>query len=201
MAIPGKITTNYIKGLTYRDIMSMSEKELKEVIRYGAIVANARIRRLNEAGIQSPAVESVKERRASIVRSDYEKYRFSAKQDNIYRLRGELQALVRFLNAKTSTVKGAKKHIKETSDRLGIDYDSMSESEREDFWKVYNRIVNDDALHAKATSIWGDSQQVMYHIAQMYDKGLSYRDIVEAIEREYEKQYEVDEDEWDEFFE
>lgn len=200
MALPGKISIEYIKDLKYRDIMAMSETELKKVIRYGSIGANARIRRIEEAGLTSPALEKVKDRRASIARSDYNQYRFSAKQENIYKLRGELQALVKFLNSKTSTVKGIKQFRKETTNRLGIDYDSMSESERSDFWNIVNRINNNSEWRAKAKSIWGDSHQVIKNIAKLYDAGFSFDDIVDFINNEYEKKYEVDEDEWEQFY-
>ena len=96
-----------VSGLTIENILSMDidkfnklkEPDLKKIVGRLVSAANKRIRRMESAGIESPALSGVKRSGGT----------FSVKDKNLDQLRSEYARAKRFLTSKTSTIKGAKK--------------------------------------------------------------------------------------------
>lgn len=94
------MTLEQVMNLTWDQINSMNVKDLKAVTKIVGDVANKRIKRLEKSDyIATNALNAVRDGGGG----------FSIKGKNINQLRGELNRARQFINAKTSTVSGAKK--------------------------------------------------------------------------------------------
>lgn len=158
-----------IKGLKIQDIMSMSwddlnklsGKELRQITGRLVSASNKRIRRLEQTsrGKSSFAYQSVKERGR----------KFSTRGLNTNQVRNEFANARRFLNMKTSTVKGWKDYreimLERITKTLDIDELGWSEKTESKFWKVYRRFEETHGGQYKK----GDSDRIQQVLTEMFE--------------------------------
>lgn len=175
-------------SLEPEQIMKLKKDELKKVVSTMASAANKRIKNLNKNNLSTPSLDSVNRSGG----------KFTTRNKNINQLRSEYSRVSAFLNAKTSTVKGAKKVIKDIEKRIG---GHLKPHEMKNLWEAYRRI---EELDPNFLKMYGSSQMQQYlrdeivsgnnEISELINKG------VMAINKNYEDQA-VNYDEMDEFFE
>lgn len=102
-------------GLGVKGAMSKYRRDVSRL----ASVANKRIERLKKSGLEStPAYER-------FMKDGGDKFGVKGKTYN--EVQSEVARLNRFLNAQTSTIKGANKVLKEIADNTGIKYKNIKE--------------------------------------------------------------------------
>lgn len=104
-----------VKGKSIKQILSMdidtfnnlTESEVRAVTRRLVSAANKRMRRIEKAGAWSPKYQEAVERGG-----------FGVKGKTESQVRGEFRALKSFLKAESTTLKGARKFVKDVKGRL-----------------------------------------------------------------------------------
>ena len=193
-----------VKGLKVSDILKMdweqinrlSEKDLKQITSRLVSASNKRIRRLESAklGRSSFAYQTVEERGR----------KFSVRGKNVGQTKQEFKLAKRFLEMKTSTVKGWNEYRISMEERTAsaTSGESLNWSGRTwgKYWKVYRRFEESHGGTFKK----GDSdriQQMLRSIMENNDKRKSADSFQRMIEDEYADMYESeDEDDLDDYF-
>lgn len=195
-------TVKQILNLEPDELMKMKRSELAEVTSLLSRAANKRIKRLEAKDIDTPALQG------------YERSggKFGTRGKNLNELRSEFYRVSHFLNAKTSTITGAKQVHKEVVDRLTADLTTeerekynLTTDQLKDFWEGYRKLQEVEPAQLKE---YGSAQMQEYLRKQFDDIGVQTdEDIDEMIQRGLEKldiEYEEREDEvydMGEFFE
>lgn len=155
--------------LPLNKIMSMSRAELAKATQTLAKAGNRRLTTMKKAKLSTPATEYIKTHGG----------KFSTRNKNIYELRTEFQRTKTFLETKTSTVRGFKKWEQKMSDtlmtRTGIDYNSLTKTQKRKFWKAFAKLEELDP----ANTIKG-SANYRTSVNEIYDAvkgGLLMKDI------------------------
>lgn len=157
-----KWTVEKIKNLEYDDILKLNEKELRKALNTAVSAANKRIKRLEESGVSSGALENLKSNRT-------QQY-FSSKDKDYKQLRAELMRARNFLRAKSSTLRGAKKIEKEIGKRINFDYSSMNKKQKNTFWESYNEIKK-----MYPNLAYQDSEKLQREVVKMYRKNTNIK--------------------------
>ena len=125
-------TIGELSNLDMLEFSRMSRAELSRVVSRLSSAANKRMKRIEEKGYKhNPAYKSAEKSGG----------KFGAKGKTLNQLRSEYMRVTRFLQAKTSTVKGYKQVQIEAAKRIGIPDDvTISENDWSDFWDFYNKV-------------------------------------------------------------
>ena len=190
------MTLEQVMNLTWDQINKMKLKELKAATKIVGDVANKRIKRLEKSDyIATNALNAVRDGGGG----------FSIKGKNMNQLRGELNRARQFINAKTSTVTGAKKVYKAREKAL---YGTPSQTREEAIKRaqqsskveeVYGKFLQ---LNPTSKNTIG-SDKVRSAVAEIVDDNpdMSVDDLLEMMSDRYMELYEEtvgDEYEWDE---
>ena len=193
-----------VKGLSIQDVMNMSwdeinklnSKDLKQLTSRLVSASNKRIRALQKADPQKVLFSY------ALSKAKHMGRQFSIRGKDVKQIKQEFRLMKDFLNMKTSTVTGAKKHTLSMKIRTHAitDSESLNWSSRtwEKYWEVYRRFEENH----HGTFKKGDSdriQQLLTEIMKESDKRRSTHTFQERIEEEYAKIYEEHQD-MDDFF-
>ena len=158
-----KFSDYFMKGYIHKD----NVKEVKAEMSRLASVANKRLQRLENAGLEtSPAYKKWVEDGA---------VKFGVKGKTHNQLQSELSRLKTFINAETSTIRGVNSVLKEMASNTGIKYKNLTD------------------LRAKADKFFELSSKVEQYLRNVDDiaSAIGYQKIWEAI-NEYTKSAKVD---------
>lgn len=145
-----KFSNHFMKGYIHKD----NVKEVKAEMSRLASVANKRLQRLENAGLEnSPAYKKWVEDGA---------VKFGVKGKTHNQLQAELSRLKNFINAETSTVRGVNNTLKEMAKNTGIKYKNLTDlrSKADKFFELaskveqYLRTVEDIASAIGYQKIW-----------------------------------------------
>ena len=188
-----------VSGLSINDIMNMdirkfnklTEPELRKVVGRLVSASNKRIRRMESAGIETPALRKVNKSGGV----------FSVRDKNLNQLRSEFVRAKSFLQSPTSSIKGYKETQKKTIEGLkkqGIDVkqeviDSltpgMTKKDKQTFIKSvggkkeFNKIVENE-INKKLSEIFKAYEQLKEMSPNVAQRGLKYavlREIAESV--------------------
>lgn len=130
-----------VKDYTLTKVMSMSRRELAQATSVLTQASNKRLARMKKQGITTPATEYIKKHGG----------KFSTKGKDVMQLRKEFQRAKGFLESETSTIKGYRrwenKIAKTLKDTAGIDYNSLTETQKRKFWKAYSKLEELDCAN------------------------------------------------------
>lgn len=195
-----------VKGLKISDIISMSwddlnslsGKDLKAVTSRLVSASNKRIKRLQNSprGTSSFAYQTVAERGR----------KFSVRGLNTNEVRTEFANARRFLNMKTSTLKGWKEYREDMNQRLteALDIEELkwSETTESKFWKVYRRFEETHGGKFKK----GDSDRIQQMLTEMFESSDKRRSAdyftkrVDELWKEYYEEEQEDSESVSDFF-
>ena len=155
------------------------QKIKKETSRLNSI-ANKRIKRLEKSGIYSPSLEKWKENGS---------VKFSVKNKDYNETQKELARVRNFLNAKTSSITGSKKLMKEISDSTGLELETNDDfvTKSRDFFELsskveqYLRLTDGSASAIGYQRIWQAINQYTTDTETPLKK-VSVNDIVERLD-------------------
>ncbi len=191
-----KFTVGSIKGLQYEDILKMDEKELRKAVNAGSSAANKRIRRIKETEHTSGVLSLRAKKKLLPFDASAKELAFTSKGKDLYGLRGELSDLSKFLGSKSSTLTGIKS-IEKNIDQKLPGYVDMTVGEKENFWDVYNRVVEAEPYLALK-----DSNQLMKDVKKVFDSTSSVEigDIVSDVGEYLTNEYLAEEDDDYDYF-
>ena len=158
-----KFSNHFMKGYIHKD----NVKEVKAEMSRLASVANKRLQRLENAGLEtSPAYKKWVEDGA---------VKFGVKGKTHNELQAELSRLKNFINAETSTVRGVNNTLKEMAKNTGIKYKNLTD------------------LRSKADKFFELASKVEQYLRTVDDiaSAIGYQKILEAI-NSYTKSAKVD---------
>lgn len=182
------MTIKEILGLEPEQLMRMNRKELATVTSLLSRGANKRMQRLEAKQLDTPALQGL-ERSGG---------RFSTRGKNLNELRSEFYRVSHFLNAKTSTITGAKRVHKEIEERIG---GSLTPNQMKEFWHTYRKLKE---LEPAALADYGSEQMQQYLRKEFVDSGFDSQTALDLAGEEINQAYEEREGElydMGEFFE
>lgn len=159
------------------------DRKFKQEISRKASMANKRLQRLEKNDLTNlPAYRNWLDYRGGV--------KFSVKGKSHNELVAEMARLDHFINAKTSTVRGANNTLKEIADTTNLSYKRVGElnSKLSGFFDLYNK--TQDYLESSmqiANSIGSDtvmdtiSNYVNNNEVDLEDAGKDYEDMIESI--------------------
>ena len=179
-----------ILAINPEDILKMSEGELRTVVRDLGRVANARITKLEKAGLThiSQAYQTAFPKQKKSRKSRNKTGRFSAKGLNLNQLRAEYKRAKGFVTAPTSTIKGAQQYGQELKNLTGIDPTHKRSIAK--FWRQYHKWVEQDAKRYQPSDQPGDNRDLVAMFREVYKYRNSEADNIAAANELYNKAYE-----------
>lgn len=149
----------YSRSRTKRELEEYSLKQLRQIAHDRFAVANKRIKRLEQSGKSSPALQALINKRG-------ENPRFIQGGKNFKQLAREIAECYAFLNLETSTVSGTKQYEKHVADLVGSD-----SNDKQRISQMFRML---DALQERLPqSVFGnahDTNKEMEQIRQIIDE-------------------------------
>lgn len=161
-----------VLNMPLNKIMSMSREDLATYTRALVRESNKRLSNMKKRGITTPATAFIKKHGG----------KFSLKtrkgrQKNVAELREEFQRAKGFIESETSTVRGFRSWETKVADTLktnaGIDYNSLTETQKRRFWQVYAKLEETD----QANVYGGNYRTSVKEIYDAVKSGLRKKDI------------------------
>lgn len=166
-----------VKDMPISQVMSLSRSELIQATRTLTSAANRRLTTMKKHGIKSPSTEYIK-RHGGRFSLRYTKGKHKGEYKNVAQLREEFQRAKGFLESETSTVKGFRKWEKGVADTLakqGIDYNSLTETQKRRFWQAFAKVEELDQANTLKGS--ANYKATVNEIFEAVKDGLLKRDI------------------------
>ena len=138
------MTVRELLDIDITDVNKFNEKTLRAALQVLSSAANKRVRRINAAGVISPAVRAVEQHG-----------KFTPKGKSRNQLLSEFVRAVNFLQSETSTVAGARKFTDKMRKNLGLNKAATAEeinNENKNYWNTYTDLYN------KAQNLWTHSR-------------------------------------------
>ena len=166
-----------VKDMSINEVMSLSRSELISATRTLTSAANRRLTTMKKKGLKSPSTEYIRKHggRFSL---RYTKGKHKGEYKNVAQLREEFQRAKGFLESETSTIKGFRRWEKGVADTLakqGIDYNSLSPTQKRRFWQAFAKVEElDEANTLKGSANYRATVNEIYDAVK---DGLLKRDI------------------------
>lgn len=182
-----KFYTKYeIFHLSRKQLDTMGEKELRKVVSSARSIARKRYERLEDKGIKSPSMGLLMKHRE---KAGYDiPFPTVNKMDKVT-LRNELRRYMGFLNAKSSTIPGAKEVMEKSKQAIfDITGAHFSDDETVDFWHIVDKAKQTEVgnvLHY--TQIQSVTAEVMKK-----NKELSNDELIEKVKTKLQEAYEAE---------
>lgn len=199
-----------ILNLNGRDLLSMTEKELKDVANALTSASNKRIRRIEESGVgyASPAVNARRRKSGKVVPFSTKMPKYLSKRTSEEGKRKDERARKQryrdlilserdFLSSESGSVAGAKRSARALAGALGTDYDKLTIAQQRKFWKAYEKFRKDNPQLIRALtggySYEKAREKVFSIVVRNTKKGFQVRTdqkMLDFIRKTFEKQYE-----------
>ena len=153
-------------------IMSMSREDLATYTRALVRESNKRLTNMKKRGITTPATAFIKKHGGK-----FSLRTRKGREKNVAELREEFQRAKGFIESETSTVRGFRTWETKVADTLkanaGIDYNSLTETQKHRFWQVYAKLEETD----QANVYGGNYRTSVKEIYDAVKSGLRKKDI------------------------
>lgn len=160
------------RSYSYKEFIKMDKSKQKEIAQTINKTVSRRINNLKKINADSYAV-SIYNRSGGVQ---------SVRGQNTYALWRSVSRGNKFLDMQTSSVKGYKKLLSDTADRMLIpEYKTMTNEERTDFWRLYNEIQETgffEELRARDLS----SDYIQTLVYELHESGYTVEDTQTAID-------------------
>lgn len=177
-----KFKTEDLLNMDIESMRKMNQKDLSKAVSQLGAIANKRAKRLSESELGTSSALLQYERSGG---------KITTKGKSWGQLRKEFRRVQKFLTAKTSTIKGAKKFQSEMVERIGGQANEFSQDDWKIFWKTYNDIVDGQDTKIALYRLGSDRLQEM--IRDEMTSGNNVEDIIKnAADLAY--QYETERD-------
>lgn len=162
--------------ITMDQFNRLSMKEAQEALRVMRKAANQRVSRLEKSGVPSPALRSFE------AGGPLKPQKGMSRNETL----AEVKRAIDFMNAKTSTVKGARAVRNKTLSDMGLSADATPQ-QATDAYNMFNRLKEEfPSILNEAT---GGNAYAAYkkRVGQMIQRGESYEAIRQEMQRIYEE--------------
>lgn len=162
-----------IQDMTNEEFNKLSYNELLPIVKHMQKLANQRIYRVKKSGVFSPIVDSTK-------------IMNTANVENLNMLRAEFRQTMNFLNAKTSTIRGAKEFNKSVQESLNslregkrrqLNYAELTNKQKSTIWRLRDTIQEIDPVFFNSL----DSNQRMALVGKIYRKRESFESMRQKL--------------------
>lgn len=173
------MTVKELIELDWNKVNKMSSKELKRIVQFGAMQANRYIASAKKGGYTSPGLQYV-------LANDR---KFTSKNKNEGQLKSELRDLIKFLDNKTITRKGAEEFYDKTLDRIAREEHDKSKIQKGDmskFWEAYHKFLETDKGRQKFGSLKSNGlQDEVFNV--MYNNDFDVEDaLADLVDEDYD---------------
>lgn len=161
-----------VLNMPLNKIMSLSRDELATYTRALVRESNKRLTNMKKRGITTPATAFIKKHGGK-----FSLRTRKGRQKNVAELREEFQRAKGFIESETSTVRGFRAWETKVADTLksnaGINYNSLTETQKRRFWQVYAKLEETD----QANVYGGNYRTSVREIYDAVKSGLRKKDI------------------------
>lgn len=161
-----------VLNMPLNKIMSMSREDLATYTRALVRESNKRLSNMKKRGITTPATAFIKKHGGK-----FSLRTRKGREKNVAELREEFQRAKGFIESETSTVRGFRTWETKVADTLktnaGIDYNSLTETQKRRFWQVYAKLEETDQVN-----VYGGNYRTS--VKEIYDavkSGLRKKDV------------------------
>ena len=166
------MTTAQALSFDYKQFIKLDKKQQKEIVKTINKTVSKRINRLEKIGADSYAV-SIYKRGGGLQ---------GVRGKNTYALWRSASRGKKFLEMQTSTVRGYKKLIEDTANRLmQPEYQKLNNEQRGEFWDLYNEI-EETGFFEELRSRDLSSDYVQTLVYELYDSGYTVDDTQTVID-------------------
>lgn len=186
LQIPKRITRKWLERFDFGRVTDLTAEQAKRVIKSGYYQAKKSKKEFKKEKIISPAFESYygKEEKFTIPQSA-----------SVQELWHEVWKSLKFVQAKTSTLEGAKQYWKEQNKRIfGEDKKQMSQKQSIRYWRAYNEFMHQ---HQEFMDNSDKVQQVLGQMSFWRRRNYTADDLMEVLDKLNEEI--EDYDDFDEF--
>lgn len=177
-----------VSGLKIKDILNMDvsdlnklgKKDLQKITGRLVSAGNKRLRRAEEKGISSPAFSYV-ENNGGV---------FSTKGKTLNQLRAEFVRAKNFLEAETSTIKGAEKFINQSIEALHKEGVDINKSDFQEVMRLYESLKRSDPKVAER----GLKYAVLRELSEKVESKLNAEEILTTMQNNLDSVYESEQD-------
>lgn len=171
------MTAGQLSKMTLEEFNSLTAAEVRQALAKVRRSVNQRERRLNTLDYSSPAREAMKKSGGTHL-----KPASTNRNENL----AELKRGIDFLNNKTSTVTGAKKHFAQVKKELGLSENATPEQVKEAY-EAFHRAQEEYGGQLSAESGAEKYDALKRKIGQWSENGVSDEDIRKGIKEFYER--------------
>lgn len=178
-----KYKTSDLLAMSFQDMSKLTTQDLKKAVAQLGAIANKRATRLSKSDVATSS---------ALVAFEKSGGKVSVAKKTQSQLRREFARTQKFLNAKTSTITGAKRYQKETSERLGVK--NWNQDQWKTYWNAYEQIVTNSDSQIALYRLGSDRLQQMLRDEIL--EGVSPETIIETasdLSYEYDRQTFIDE--------
>ena len=176
-----------VSGLKIKDILNMDvsdfnklgKKDLQKITGRLVSAANKRYRRATAAGVTSPAFSYVEKTGV-----------FSTKGKNINQLRAEFVRAKNFLEAETSTIKGAEKFVNESIKALKNEGVEVSRDNFQEVMRLYESLKRDSPKVAERGLKYAVLQELSSYVESKKDPDDILTSMQNSLDEIYEREQE-----------
>lgn len=184
MALPKKLTIDWLMQQSYSDIAKLSTEESAQVLKFAAKQVNQKIKRAEEYEAKTGAYVPI----LTKLRENPEGMKISGKTTNLPGTAAEQRNLMQheigrargILQAKTLSTVAAKKFNKEMTTRTEIG--TLSKRSQKQFWNLYNDFVKQTSQE-QVKALYG-SEQMQKYVATIYRAKMSREEKMDKINAE-----------------
>lgn len=176
-----KFKTSELLALDVSQVSKLDKNTLKAATAQLGAVANKRAERLRKHEIGASS---------ALVQYDRSGGKVLVKNKNLNQLRREFTRTQKFLNAKTSTITGAKKVRRDMEQRLGIT--NWSSENWNKYWKAYNTILENEDTQIALYKFGSDRLQQL--LRDEFISGIDLDDILNIADEIISNQTQIESD-------
>ncbi len=169
-------TAKELQNISAADFNKLTNAQLKGALRTMQKATSQRKRRLEKSGVFSDALQGFKERGG-----------IKTNLNNRVAMQAELKRAIQFMNAKTSTIQGARASELQAREDIGLPKDTDKEIVKES-WDVFHRLQEEHPHYLSKEIMKGQRyRNVQKAIGKASRAGMSQEEISKTLHKMYEQ--------------
>ena len=169
-------TAKELQNISAADFNKLTNAQLKGALRTMQKATSQRKRRLEKSGVFSDALQGFEERGG-----------IKTNLNNRVAMQAELKRAIQFMNAKTSTIQGARASELQAREDIGLPKDADKEIVKES-WDIFHRLQEEHPHYLSKEVMKGQRyRNVQDAIGKASRAGMSQEEISKTIHKMYEQ--------------
>lgn len=169
-------TAKELQNISAADFNKLTNAQLKGALRTMQKATSQRKRRLEKSGVFSDALQGFEERGG-----------IKTNLNNRVAMQAELKRAIQFMNAKTSTIQGARASELQAREDIGLPKDTNKEIVKES-WDIFHRLQEEHPHYLSKEVMKGQRyRNVQQAIGKASRAGMSQEEISKTLHKMYEQ--------------